>query len=689
MCKRWGTPNNHLIRKEIKMIDSTLLENLLKNQLFKGLSKIEMNKLKPDYFINLNYKPGDIIIRENDKSNEIFLIIHGIVNIQKEINNKKEVNIITRQKGDIIGELGLIENKPRASSIICKTEVEIIKIERDNFFSILNLIPKVNFNINQIIASRFREAIYQTSSEISRYQVILKLNQTIVKQKKELEKLNTELASNNEILKLAKEKAETATLTKSLFLANMSHELRTPLNVIIGFSELMSKDKNLTKEQQNNLSTILNSGEHLLSLINDVLEFSKIELGHSKLNPVFFNFYEMIKSIEDMLQIQALKKGLELKFYSLSNIPQYIRGDKNKIRQILINLLGNAIKFTEKGRVQLRISRKDNKNNTSLQTILLFEVKDTGIGIPKKELEKIFEIFFQTNEAQKSNQGTGLGLPISKKFINMMGGDIKVKSTEGKGSTFSFDIKIEEADCSDIQTNLFTQIIIGVESNQINYRLLVVDDDIESRKLLVNLLKSIGFNNIKEAVNGKHAIETYEKWNPRLIWMDIQMPVMDGYKAAKYILKKEKQLNKNSELIDNKVIIIALTAFAFDEDRNKILKTGFDAFLRKPFREHQVYALMKKHLGINFIYENNQNNQNKQNESKEKSIDYQAFVTDAVKSLPAPIFEDLKKAVNHLDFELSMNVIHKISKKDSQLAEAVEHFINDYRFDILQDIFEK
>jgi len=665
------------------MNDSTLLQNLLKNELFRGLSNSELNKLKPFYFTKLNYKPGDIIIKENDNSNEIFLIINGVVNIQKEINNKKEINIITRQKGDIIGELGLIENKPRASSIICKTEVELIKIERDHFFSILNLIPKVNFNINQILASRFREAIYQTSSEISKYQVILKLNQTIVKQKKELEKLNTKLASNNEILKLAKEKAETAALTKSLFLANMSHELRTPLNVIIGFSELMSKDKNLTKEQQNNLATILNSGEHLLSLINDVLVFSKIELGHNELSPVDFDFYEMIKNIENMLQIQALKKGLELNFYSLSNIPQYIRGDKNKIRQILINLLSNAIKFTDKGSVKLSVSRKDKTNYKSSQTILLFEIKDTGIGIPKTEQEKIFEIFFQTNEGQKSQQGTGLGLPICKKFINMMGGDIKVKSTKGKGSTFSFYIKIEEADFADKQNNLFTKKIIGVESDQINFRLLVVEDDIKNRKLLVNLLKSIGFNNIKEAVNGKDAIKAYEKWNPHLIWMDIQMPVMDGYEAAKYILKKEKQLNKNSELIDNKVIIIALTAFAFEENRNKILKIGFDDFLRKPFREHQVYDLMKKHLGINYIFENNQN------ESIKKSLDYQDFLTKAVKCLPVAMLKDLKKAVNNLDFEQSMNVIDKIQKKDSKLAKAVEYFINEYRFDIIQDIFEK
>ncbi|MCP4579124.1 MAG: response regulator, partial [Deltaproteobacteria bacterium] len=359
----------------------------------------------------------------------------------------------------------------------------------------------------------------------------------------------------------ARRAAEKANRAKSEFLANMSHELRTPLNAILGFSELMRRDSGITREQLNNLETIGRSGEHLLSLINDVLEFSKIEAGRIVPNQETFDLHRLLLGLEEMFGLRARQKGLSLVFDQGADVPQYIRADQNKLRQILINLLGNAVKFTETGGITLSVKKKE--PNEEMQTggcFLRFEVVDTGVGIPFEDQSKIFDAFFQTNVQRVSYQGTGLGLPISRKFVDLMGGALTVNSKEAKGSSFTFDIPVELADSADAESSQLTRRVIAITEDQPVFRLLVVEDDEASRDLLVKLLRTVGFE-VQDAVNGQDAIEVWENWQPHLIWMDMRMPIMDGYEATSRI--------KN--LPDGKdTIIIALTASAFEEDHHKV-----------------------------------------------------------------------------------------------------------------------
>ena len=367
-------------------------------------------------------------------------------------------------------------------------------------------------------------------------------------------------------LVVAKEQAEAANRAKSEFLANMSHELRTPLNAILGFTQLMDRDPNLTAGQQENLGIINRSGEHLLALINDVLEMSKIEAGRVTLQEKSFDLYHLLDSLEEMFGLRAKDRGLALSFERAENVPQYVRTDEGKLRQVLSNLLGNAVKFTQEGGITLRVGSGEYgvRTSTLLATsysILHFEVQDTGPGIAPEELATVFDPFVQATSGQRSQEGTGLGLSISRQFVRLMGGDLTVSSELGQGSLFKFDVQVGLADAAKVQAARPTRRVLGLEPNQAIYRLLVAEDKETNRQLLVKLLKSLGFE-VQEAVNGQEAIEVWERWEPHLIWMDMRMPVMDGHRATRWIKATPK---------GQATVIIALTATAFEEDREKIL----------------------------------------------------------------------------------------------------------------------
>jgi GAF domain-containing protein/DNA-binding response OmpR family regulator len=414
-------------------------------------------------------------------------------------------------------------------------------------------------------------------------------------------------------LKKAKETADAANRAKSDFLAHMSHELRTPLNAILGFTQLMSRDDSLNFDQQENLSIINRSGEHLLTLINDVLEMSKIEAGQTSLNENSFDLYCLLDSIQDMLEIKAAEKSLQLIFDRPTELPQYICTDESKLRQVLINLLGNGIKFTQQGIVILRVSVLSchlSPLNSTKQLTLQFEIEDTGPGIASEEIDKLFEPFAQTETGRKSQEGTGLGLPISRKFVRLMGGDISVTSTVGLGTSFNFHIQVKSAESSEIQPAKFDRRIIGLAPGQPNYRILVVEDKWANRQLLVQLLLPLGFE-VKEAANGEEAIALVENWSPDLIWMDMRMPVMDGYAATKEI--RAKNWNKPP-------IIIALTANAFEEERMIALSIGCDDFVRKPFQENTILEKIAEYLGVQYTYAEQSNRS--------------SVIDDAAKELP-------------------------------------------------------
>ncbi len=399
------------------------------------------------------------------------------------------------------------------------------------------------------------------------------------------------------VLQQAKQAAEAASQAKSVFLANMSHEFRTPLNAILGFSELMQHHNNLTPDQQQNLKIILRSSEHLLGLLNDVLELSKIEAGKVELKPVFFDLHDMLLSLEDIFRLSAHQKGLTLNVTYPSHLPRYIYTDQGKLRQVLLNILGNAIKFTERGTVTLHVSEQTGDvpqlPGPKVQTLLHFEVKDTGVGIATDELDAVFDTFVQTASGRRLKQGTGLGLPISAEFVRMMGGDLVVSSEIDAGTCFAFDILVRTKNSLKEEFSHPPHQALHLKPGQPAFRLLVVEDADYNRELLNQILEILGFE-VEEARDGQQAIEIWETWQPHLIFMDIRMPVMNGYEATRRI---------KSQATSSAPIIVALTASAFEEDRNKILAAGCDAFIAKPFRRSDIIATLETHLNAQFIYD--------------------------------------------------------------------------------------
>jgi len=333
-------------------------------------------------------------------------------------------------------------------------------------------------------------------------------------------------------LRVAKEAAEAANRAKSAFLANMSHELRTPLNSILGFAQLLERDNALTSRQRESLEIINRSGEHLLNLINDVLEMSKIEAGRITLNPESFDLHRLLQTLQEMFQIRAEAKRLSLQVEIAPELPQYVLTDEGKLRQVLINLLSNAVKFTETGGVTLRAGVhpqskiKNPKSKISTPYTLYFEVEDTGQGIAPEEIGSLFQPFVQTTSGTQAREGTELGLTISRQFVQLMQGDIYLTSTLGKGSIFRFEVQVTPVEQpEEVAQQVTSGRVLRLAHDQHLYRILVVDDRLENRKLIEQLLQAVGFET-RTAANGQEAITSWEAWHPHLH--------LDGYANACY-----------------------------------------------------------------------------------------------------------------------------------------------------------
>lgn len=475
----------------------------------------------------------------------------------------------------------------------------------------------------------------------------------------------------------ARREAEAANQAKSVFLANMSHELRTPLNAILGFTQLMDGDQNLTPGQQENLEIINQSGEHLLALINDVLEMSKIEAGQIRLRDSSFDIHYLLDSLEEMFRLQAENKGLDLVFEISEDIPRYITSDEGKLRQVLNNLIGNAVKFTERGGVHLKVSLLPVDGE---KLNLAFDVIDTGHGISPEDLEAVFDPFVQgTNMADfmatQSPEGTGLGLSISRKFVRLMGGDITVESKLGEGSIFSFSVVIGIPEAEELVSERTRQEALRLAPDQPVPRLLVVEDRETNRRLLVKLLERLGFE-VQEATNGQEAINSWQRWEPHLIWMDMRMPVMNGREATRRI----KSLPGGES-----VSIVALTATAFDEDRDQILLAGCDDFVRKPFRKNEIINILEKQLGVHFVYS--------EKPTHITGIDPLAAIgqhadTKDLASLPAEWVEELRQATLRADLHHILDLIIQICDKSPDLGRRLTNLAENYEYQRILDMIE-
>jgi signal transduction histidine kinase/DNA-binding NarL/FixJ family response regulator len=402
------------------------------------------------------------------------------------------------------------------------------------------------------------------------------------------DQLEEAVRSRTSELLLACEAAETASKAKSAFLANTSHELRTPLNAILGFSCLLRREPDITPGQQEKLDIINRAGEHLLTLINNVLEMAKIEARRLQLESAPLDLTGLVRDIADMMQLRAKEKGLQLLVEQSSGFPRFIKGDEARLRQILVNLAGNAVKFTQEGSVTIRLRTRQYG-----LPHLIIEVEDTGPGIGERDQARLFQPFTQFVESG-TQKGTGLGLAISRQLAELMGGCITVDSQPGKGSIFRVVLPAElaaEATAAAQQTGAQSTNVCGLAPGQPAYRILIAEDQPDNRLLLTKLMTSIGLET-RAVENGQRCVETFREWHPHLIWMDGRMPVMDGIEAMRAI----RAMPEGKE-----TKIVAVTASVFGDQRQKLLDAGMDGFIRKPYRFDEIYASLAQQLGVKYV----------------------------------------------------------------------------------------
>ncbi|WP_437926952.1 ATP-binding protein [Sorangium sp. So ce291] len=481
----------------------------------------------------------------------------------------------------------------------------------------------------------------------------------------------------------AKAEAEAASRAKSAFLANMSHELRTPLNSILGFAQLTERDASLGDRHRENLAVICKSGEHLLGLVNDILEMAKIEAGRMTLAEADFDLHGMLSGLSEMFAVEAQKRGLTLTVEREPDVPQLVHGDEGKLRQVLINLLGNALKFTPRGSVTLRawarrstgIREGDVREGGAHdgapagRARVSFEVTDTGRGMAEEELAELFEAFAQTASGRRSREGTGLGLHISRRIVRMMGGDMHVESQLGRGTTLRFDVRLTlpDADGARLGAAPRSRRVVGLAPGQPRYRVLVVDDRWDVRHCLLKLLDSVGVE-VRSATNGLGAVAQWETWSPHLVLLDLRMPLLDGYEAASRIKSSPR---------GRETVVVAMTASAFEQNRSLAAEAGCDDFVSKPFRDADIFNLLTKHLGARFEHEDRPAASSKAPAPAARSVD----LARAAAELPPSLRKDLRRAATRLDAKAVQAAIEQFRPEDAELAGAVAELARGYRFD--------
>ncbi|MEJ2464459.1 MAG: ATP-binding protein [Candidatus Thiodiazotropha sp.] len=478
-----------------------------------------------------------------------------------------------------------------------------------------------------------------------------------------------ELGKRSGELVVARDEAQAANRAKSQFLANMSHELRTPLNAILGFSALLQQDTGLTANQHQNVDIINRSGGHLLTLINNVLEIAKIESGKLHLKVAPFDLGHLVRDVFEMMRLRAEQKGLQLMIDQSSEFPRYIKGDEARLRQILVNLVGNAVKFTQQGRVTIRLGVKDNARQH-----LLIEVEDTGPGISPEEQKRLFQPFVQLTRGA-AQQGTGLGLSIAQQFAHLMEGDIVLESQPGKGTLFRVNLPLtltreEEIDLLDKNSAGENGEVIGLAPGQPHYRILIAEDQRENQLLLVQLMNRLGLES-RTVENGEECVECFRSWRPDLIWMDRRMPVMDGIEATRRIRALPE---------GDKVKIVAVTASVFKEQQSEISAAGIDDLVHKPFLFSEIYDCLARQLKVGFIYSTT---------STTDHIEEEALTPQHLAILPENLRYELKLALESLDLQRISAVVNQSGKFNPELKQILSGLVAGYNYPQILAVLSK
>ncbi|CAK0759092.1 hypothetical protein CCP3SC5AM1_250017 [Gammaproteobacteria bacterium] len=471
-------------------------------------------------------------------------------------------------------------------------------------------------------------------------------------------------------LQEARNNAERLLRVKTEFLNNMNHEIRTPLNAILGFAQVLERDSSLLPRQAEHIRSIIRSGAHLLKLINDIFDMSKINAGQVTLNPTIFCLHDMLNDLESMFRFRSQSKGLEFVLERDSNVPRRVFADENKLRQILANLIENAIKFTTRGKIVTRLRAEA---VTAKAWRLWVEVEDTGPGIPAKEINAIFTAFHQADVGINQEGGVGLGLAISRQFVEMMGGVLKVTSKVGQGSFFGFDVLLTRVDdeCLAVPNHQFDAPsivasntnretrnhpprVIGLKPGTGPVRALIVDDESVNRAILRELLKPVGFD-INEASNGLAALEIFEHWQPSVVLMDLRMPIMDGYETTRRI---------KLTMAGRTTPIIMVTASIFTDDK---LTGGVDAFLRKPFKVEELFETIGRCLNLHYIFAND--------------VEPTPATASTSVALPLDFVNAMRQAISEGDIAHLMELIDQAETLNGDAARTLRTIANQYDYD--------
>ncbi len=456
----------------------------------------------------------------------------------------------------------------------------------------------------------------------------------------------------------ARQQAEQANDTKGIFLANMSHEIRTPLNSILGYAQMLLREGALGTEHSEHLEKIILSSRHLLSLINDVLDLSKIEVGRMEVVNTVFDVEKLVHAIEVILGPKAAEKGLDLNVAQSARTPHYARGDEAKLRQIVVNLVANAIKFTDDGAVTVSIDLDVEED----RKILVVDVKDTGQGIEAEQIERLFEPFHQL-PSSAAKEGTGLGLTISREYARLLGADLSVESEPGVGSVFTLRMPVEADYKEDAELPELEEKgkVIGLREPE-PCKILIVDDNRDTIRFTTAFLESIGFS-VSAAYDGMEALTRFDEDQPALVLMDRRMPRLDGLEA----LRRIKSTDGGRD-----VPIVMISASAFEEDYTECIHSGADGFIRKPYLEEELLREISRLTGVRYTYE-----------AGKKVLKRQPLSAEQVSSLPEDCRARLVESILRGDQDGILRQLENLKGFEESVVQDIRKLAKSFQYEKL------